>query len=209
MRVLRAAHNGAAANLLAVLSSQPVEVAIVGGMIRPKWPEGADASHITERWKLMLSCTDRIGCGMVPDSLNICGANLAVRRSALAQAGGFPADLGRVGGRLISGEEAYLIARLRQQDIFSVYDDRFVVDHSSSAERMAPAWAVKRAFWEGFSHVRILQALGAAIPRSLAPIKLILSIPILAALSPVNVDYRIRRSMACGSLMAQKGRRQV
>ncbi len=121
---------------------------------------------------------------MVPDSFNICGANLAVRRSALCAGGRLPGRPRPRGGRLISGEEAYLIARLRQQDIFSVYDDRFVVDHSSSAERMAPALAVKRAFWEGFSHVRILQALGAAIPRSLAPIKLILSIPILAASIP-------------------------
>lgn len=192
-----------AEQLVQCLASCPAEVGIVGGMIRPKWPIEGNPGKITERWKLLLSCTDRPGHGSVPEEYNICGANLAVRRSALALAGGFPTDLGRVGTRLISGEEAYLIAWLKLHNITVVYDDRFAVDHYISKERMEPSWAAKRAYWEGYSYLRILRALGTRPPRSVWPLKLALSIPPLALLSLVGVDFRIRLGMALGSLAAQ------
>ncbi|HVW74327.1 MAG TPA: glycosyltransferase [Rhizomicrobium sp.] len=181
----------------------PADAGMIGGMIRPKWPDGSDPAKITERWKLLLSCTDRPGRGLVPDKYNICGANLAVRQSALAFAGGFPTNLGRIGTKLLSGEEAYLIAWFRWHNISVLYDDRFVVDHYIANERMNPRWAAQRAYWEGYSYLRILRALGARLPRSVWPLKLIASIPALALLAILSVDFRIRLGMALGSLAAQ------
>jgi hypothetical protein len=83
------------------------------------------------------------------------------------------------------------------------YDDSFGVDHYIPAERMTVAWAARRAFWEGVSRVRIHEELGTPLPASMNPAKLLASLPVLCALSRLKPDYRIRRSMAWGSLWAQ------
>jgi glycosyltransferase involved in cell wall biosynthesis len=189
-----------AEKLLICLSTCPAEVGIVGGMIRPKWPNDIYPPQITERWKLLLSCTDKPGRGSVPEEHNICGANLAVRQSALALAGGFATDLGRVGNRLISGEEPYLIDWLKQRNISAIYDDSFSVDHFISEERIRPSWVAKRAYWEGFFNVRMLQLLNSPLPRFIRIPKFLASIPLLALLALVSIDFRIRLNIALGTL---------
>jgi len=192
-----------AANLKAVLSAQPPSVAIVGGKIRPRLPPGAGGVRLTARWKILLSCTDAEGQGEVPKAFNICGANLAVRRSDLLAVGGFPEHLGRVGGRLISGEESYLIERVQEERKQTRYDSRFAVDHVIPEERLTVAWVARRAFWEGISRVRIYAELGRTTPPDLGRAKLTISLPILSLCSLFSVDYKIRRNLAAGALLAR------
>ena len=194
-----------ARSLLSVLSAASPRTAMVGGRITPLWPSNSDVRHITGRWKLLLSCVEATGRGSVSEGYNICGANFAVRRSALEQAGLFPTGLGRQGARLMSGEEAYLIEKLLGIGFLSVYDEKFVVGHSISAERLELRWVARRAYWEGVSRIRILKELGKPIPPSMNMVKIAATLPILGVLRLVssNPDYTIRYNMALGSLIFQ------
>jgi glucosyl-dolichyl phosphate glucuronosyltransferase len=197
---------GWAEQLGAVLRAQPPSVAMVGGRIEPSWPAGATGAEVTPRWLLMLSCVDSAQAGRVADGHNICGANFAIRRSALAAAGGFPSALGRVGGRLISGEESFVIRRLQQVGLDAVYDPRFVVLHCIEPQRLTRAWIAQRAYWEGVTRVLVHRALHEPFPAALEPLKLLASIPVLWALRwlhPGNPDYLIRLNLARGSLHAR------
>jgi GT2 family glycosyltransferase len=142
----------------------------------------------------------------VADGYNICGANLAIRRDALTAIGGFPTNLGRVGGRLISGEESYVIERLQRDGLDTVYDPGFAVLHCIESKRLTRQWVAQRAYWEGVTRVQLHRVLRAPMPRALAPLKLLASIPVLWALRwlrRADPDYLIRLNMACGSLYAR------
>ncbi|MEO0607009.1 MAG: glycosyltransferase family 2 protein [Pseudomonadota bacterium] len=93
-------------NLQRLVDDAADQVAIIGGRVVPSWPDEVDVSHITDRWMLLLSCVDIDGRGHVAAGMNVCGANLAFRQSALKKVDGFPLSLGRVGTKLISGEES-------------------------------------------------------------------------------------------------------
>jgi len=195
-----------AERLAAVLQALPPQVALLGGRIDPRWPAGHAAPRdVTPRWLLLLSCVRRDGDGRVDAGWDVCGANLVVRRDALAAIGGFPEGLGRVGGRLIGGEESYVIRRLQRDGLEARYDGRFGVEHCIEPERLGRPWLRRRAYWEGVTRVAIHRALGEALPRALWRPKLLASIPmlwLLARLRPGNPDWDIRLAQARGSAWA-------
>lgn len=199
-------HADWAEQLAIALQALPASVAVVGGRIAPRWPDGARAEQVTPRWLLMLSCVVAPARGRVGDGSNICGANFAIRRDALAAIGGFPTRLGRVGGRLISGEESFVVRRLQHDGLDTVYDPRFGVQHCVEPARLTRPWIAQRAYWEGVTQVLVLRALREPPPRSLAALKLLASIPVLWLLRwlrRANPDYLIRLQMARGALHAR------
>jgi glucosyl-dolichyl phosphate glucuronosyltransferase len=193
--------------LISSLLQAPKDVALVGGKIVPRWPSGQAPAHIDRHWKLLLSCVDDEQSGDVAGGHNICGANLAVRRSAVQAVGGFPTNLGRNGSRLISCEESYLIQRLQASGGRSLYDSHFAVDHCIGEERLSLDWARNRAFWEGVSRVRMLRALGDPVPAHLHVAKLAISLPVLLAMRCFTDKPRaaLQFAMARGSLCEQLG----
>ncbi|MEO8804598.1 MAG: glycosyltransferase [Burkholderiaceae bacterium] len=197
---------GWAERLDAALRALPPAVAMVGGRIEALWPDGASGAEVTPRWLLMLSCVDAPVGGRVADGHNICGANFAIRRGALAAIGGFPTALGRVGGRLISGEESFVIRRLQQSGLDSVYDPSFGVLHCIEPQRLTRRWIAQRAYWEGVTRVVMHRALREPFPATIAPLKLLATLPLLWGLRwlrPANPDHLIRMNLACGSLHAR------
>lgn len=201
-------HHDWAERLVQALSAADARTAVIGGKIIPRWPDGMDADHITQRWMLLLSCVTDEGVGEVADGHNICGANFAIRRSALEAVGLFPLGLGRVASQLISGEEAYVVARLEELGFSSRYDSAFVVDHVIQPERMQLDWAAKRAYWEGFSRARLFKKLGRPSPPAMNPVKLAATLPALFGLKTFSSDpdFTIRYNMALGSLAEQFAR---
>jgi glycosyltransferase involved in cell wall biosynthesis len=198
-------HADWAQGLVAALAAAGPNIAIVGGRIVPRWPDAAATERVTDRWLLLLSCFDKEGAGRVGKGFKVCGANLAVRKQTVEMVGGFPVKLGRTGVQLISCEEAYLIERLKGLDLASRYDSAFGVDHVISPQRLEPAWAAQRAYWEGVSRVRLSGTLGKAIPRNLSVPKLLLTMVPLFAMKTFsrNADYAIRYFMALGALAEQ------
>ncbi len=190
------------------LARQPNDVVAVGGKITPRWPEGPAPDYITPRWEMLLSCIDKDLDGDVGGAIRVCGANFAVRTSRLWEVGGFAAELGRVSSKLISGEEAYLIARFEDMGLRTRYESAFGVEHVIPEARLEPEWAYERAYWEGITRVKIERAMGRAMPFAMSPLKLAAALPLLYGMSLFsrNVDYRLRFHMALGSLTAQFSR---
>jgi hypothetical protein len=77
------------------------------------------------------------------------GANMAFRTDALRGIGGFPEDLGRVGNRLLSGEEVEALDQLRARGLRVFYDGRIAVRHSIQRDRLKPGWLLSRLHWQG------------------------------------------------------------
>jgi glycosyltransferase involved in cell wall biosynthesis len=79
------------------------------------------------------------------------GANMAVRRSALLDVGGFNLRLGPRGDRHTVGEESDLCLRLLARGHAIRYVPDSTVDHLIDPRRCDPPWLCRRAFWNGWS----------------------------------------------------------
>jgi GT2 family glycosyltransferase len=82
------------------------------------------------------------------------GANLAVRRTAALEVGGFSEALGRIRGQLLSGEESALIDALRERDWVVWLQPDAVVHHSVAPERCTRGYYWRRLWWQGVTRAR-------------------------------------------------------
>jgi glycosyltransferase involved in cell wall biosynthesis len=107
---------GWAEALLARIAALPREAAALGGRILPAWeaplppwwPRGLIGVLTIVEWEGF----GEVGRSLPPE-VEIYGANMAFAADALRAVGGFPEALGRIGDRLLSGEEVEVVARLR------------------------------------------------------------------------------------------------
>ena len=188
--------------LVAAVEKADEATAALGGAIIPAYPPGVDSSMVTERWKLLLSCIERSTSGHVHEGANVCGANMVIRVKALLMCGGFKSELGRVGGRLLSGEESLLFEQLAGRNLKVKYDPVFFVYHKISAERLTLKWIAERAYYEGVSQVLLRMHLGKAALTFAQRCKLKASAT-LFGLRQRDADSLIRASMARGALNAR------
>ena len=82
------------------------------------------------------------------------GANMAYRAELLAQAGGFPESLGRIGASLLSGEESAVIAALSRAGWRVWLEPAAVVDHTVHQERCTSHYYWRRLWWAGVTRAR-------------------------------------------------------
>jgi glucosyl-dolichyl phosphate glucuronosyltransferase len=122
---------------------------------------------------------------------------MAFRIEALAAIGGFPEELGRVGNRLLSGEEVEVLARLRARGLRVFYDGRLTVRHSIQRERLQPKWLLSRLHWQGATDAPRDRRHG--LPRRApgAAAKLVLQAPLLLWPTASSSLLRARRGAAC------------
>jgi len=143
---------GWATALLARIAALPPEAAALGGRILPAW-EAPLPPWWPPSLRGVLTIVEWEGFGEVardlPPGVEIYGANMAFARAALETVGGFPEALGRVGNRLLSGEEVEVVARLRAAGWRAFYDGAAAVRHSIQRERLRPAWLLSRLLWQG------------------------------------------------------------
>jgi GT2 family glycosyltransferase len=190
------------AKLSAVLTSAAPTQAVIGGGIYPRWPDCMTGKHFSKRWKMFLSLAEADEPGSVTDGYAVNGANYAIRRRVLLDIGGFSQKVGRVGNRLISGDECLVTYRALDAGWRAGFDPAFKVYHKISPERLKLSWILRRTFWEGVSEIRIFRSRDLPLPPHLRPIKLITSLPVLLLLSIVhfqNHDYKIRLAMCIGA----------
>jgi glycosyltransferase involved in cell wall biosynthesis len=83
-----------------------------------------------------------------PDDLF--GVNLSVRRDWLDRVGPFRTDLGRVGRRLLGGEERDMLDRIASTGGRLRYEPRAEVGHRVAPERLRRGWFLRRAYWGAF-----------------------------------------------------------
>ncbi|WP_298026503.1 glycosyltransferase [uncultured Alistipes sp.] len=123
-----------------------------GGRIIPEYPAGRPAwmSRYVERPVANpLDLGDRVRlfpAGRIPG-----GGNMALRRTAVERYGGFDPALGRVGGRLIGGEESDLFARLARAGERCWYVPDAVMWHIIPPEKLTDDYLARLAYNVGVS----------------------------------------------------------
>lgn len=140
------------ARLVQATRALPAEAVAIGGRILPQWE-----APLPEWWPAslrgVLTIVEWDGRGEagrdLPPGVAVYGANMAFRTQALRAVGGFPEELGRIGGRLLSGEEEEVLARLRARGGRVFYDGGVTVRHSIQAARLRPGWLLSRLHWQG------------------------------------------------------------
>jgi glycosyltransferase involved in cell wall biosynthesis len=84
------------------------------------------------------------------------GANMAARRELFQKIGGFRADLGRTGGRLVLGQEVpELLMRARGAGLRGMYVPAMEVHHHVPATRLTPAYFRRWWFGKGVSRAAL------------------------------------------------------
>lgn len=91
------------------------------------------------------------------------GANMAVRRDALEEVGGFSTRLGRRGTDLVSGEERELFRRLAARGGTITYVPGAAVYHHVLPERVRRRWLIRRSFAQGRSEVLLQSLAGGSV----------------------------------------------
>jgi GT2 family glycosyltransferase len=142
----------------------PGDTGAIGGPIAPDWeapcppwwpPELVPALTVLD-WDR----PGRVGDGSLPPHVEPYGANMVFRCDALRAVGGFPPQLGRIGTKLLSGEEAWVMRALRQSGWHVRYEPAVAVLHSIQAGRLTPQWLLSRQFWSGVSEAMVVHRLG-------------------------------------------------
>ncbi len=141
-----------ARRLVEAASRLPPAGAAIGGRILPRW-EAPLPGWWPDSLRGVLTIVEWDGSGEpghdTPAGVEVYGANMAFRTEALRAVGGFPEELGRVGRKLLSGEEVEVIERLRARGGRVFYDGAVTVHHSIQSERLRPEWLLSRLHWQG------------------------------------------------------------
>lgn len=143
---------GWAAALLDRIDALPGSAAALGGRIVPAWEE-----PLPGWWppslRGVLTIVEWEGFGEVgadlPKNIEIYGANMAFAAAPLRDVGGFEEALGRVGDRLLSGEEVEVVSALRARGYRAFYEGAAAVRHSIQRDRLRPGWLLSRLLWQG------------------------------------------------------------
>jgi glycosyltransferase involved in cell wall biosynthesis len=133
--------------LLAAFATQPAP-ACIGGRVELNWA-GRPQSVPQRYWSLLTYLDYGTEDRPLTSKEYLVGANMAFERGALLRTGGFSTDLGRQGGKLLSGEEAQIVERIRQEGGLVYYASRATVWHLVQAERTRRSWLWRRIFWDG------------------------------------------------------------
>jgi glycosyltransferase involved in cell wall biosynthesis len=88
------------------------------------------------------------------------GANMAIRRAAIADLGGFATHLGKLRNTLLSGEDADLCERVRRRGWRGVYYPSAVVHHWVPADRMRVRYYLSWFYWSGITNAALDEAAG-------------------------------------------------
>jgi len=98
---------------------------------------------------------------------NVWGANMAFKRTALMNVGGFSDQIGGVFGRRLHGEENELSMRLVLSNVGSVFflKDMYVL-HKVTSERIGTRFVLRSSYWMGFTRYVLNKNYGKLHPLS-------------------------------------------
>ncbi len=129
-------------------------VGAIGGPVGLDWPTGRPGWVVDEltQWYSALDLGDEPG--PYPNDHGPYGTNMSVWRSAALGVGGFDAQFGRRGRRLLSGEERDLSRRLVQAGWQLRYEPTAAVVQQVLPDRIHRSWLFRRAWAQGVSDAR-------------------------------------------------------
>lgn len=144
----------------AFLSVRPTP-AVVGGSALPRYERELGKVDYGAKEKLLLHSTIDFGDSSRWFDLNEgpIGANIAYDLEFLRVNGlSFNESLGRLGNRLIGGEEGDLLRRIREKRRSAYYVSDAGVYHIVEEYRLAEAYVIERMYWTGRTHALRQQA---------------------------------------------------
>lgn len=113
---------------------------MVAGHIELWWQDVARPAWLTRGMECNLSCLD-LGPTIVemhrPDAI---GANFCFRREVFDRVGPFRTDLGRIGGKLLGGEETYFLREAMKAGFRLFYSPGASLKHWVSPHRVEPPY---------------------------------------------------------------------
>lgn len=127
---------------------------VAGGRVTLLWPDdieppawiSADMMGCLGAYDLGMEVVNITEPGLTPR-----GLNYSLRRSFLEQIGGFDAQLGRVGKKLLSNEELVMTELALAQGWQVQYLPNALVAHNVAEERLQRDWFLRRSWWQGVS----------------------------------------------------------
>jgi glycosyltransferase involved in cell wall biosynthesis len=124
---------------------------IVGGPVEPIWPDAAPTW--LHKWQQGFLTILDYGSDLrvLNDGEWLAGTNIAFRKSALADAGGFNEALGRTGSTLLSNEELAVTRKILDSGLQAYYLPQARVMHRVHAGRATQAWLRQRVCWQAVS----------------------------------------------------------
>jgi glycosyltransferase involved in cell wall biosynthesis len=130
------------------------QLAIAGGKVTLLWPANTQPPN----W-LSAGLASNLGAYDLGDDIVLIkqpgltprGLNYSIRRSFLAEIGGFDPQLGRVGKNLLSNEELQMTEFAIQRGWQVAYLPTALVAHNVAPERLKPSWFLNRGWWQGIS----------------------------------------------------------
>ncbi len=133
---------------------QNEKLAIAGGKVTLIWPD-----NITPPTWISDGLAGGLGAYDLGDKtvsitnpqLTPRGLNYSLRRSFLEKIGGFDANLGRVGKKLLSNEELFMTELALNQGWEVAYLPEALVAHNVAPERLQRSWFLRRSWWQGVS----------------------------------------------------------
>lgn len=130
------------------------KLAIAGGKVTLIWPDNiTPPAWISEGLAGGLGSYD-LGdkeVSITNPQLTPRGLNYSLRRSFLEKIGGFDANLGRVGKKLLSNEELFMTELALNQGWEVAYLPDALVAHNVAPERLQRSWFLRRSWWQGVS----------------------------------------------------------
>jgi glycosyltransferase involved in cell wall biosynthesis len=130
------------------------KLAIAGGKVTLIWPDGiTPPKWISSDMAAGLGAYDLGDSIVYIDNPNLTprGLNYSMRRTFLEQIGGFDANLGRVGKKLLSNEELYMTELALKNGWQVAYLPDALAAHNVAPERVKPEWFLRRSWWQGVS----------------------------------------------------------
>jgi GT2 family glycosyltransferase len=127
-----------------------------GGLIKPMW-EKSRPFWFPEELDWIVGCTYKGLSEQRSFVRNITGCNMSFRKQALEAAGPFRSDLGRLGRKILAGEETDICIRILAAIPGSkiVYDPSSIVYHTVPKRRASLRYVLERSFYEGLSKASI------------------------------------------------------
>jgi glucosyl-dolichyl phosphate glucuronosyltransferase len=143
------------------------DVTFVFGKVLPWWSRRPPPELLMQRAQAIWGPLAIVDYGDVPidylpevgGRLPI-GANLALRRDAVAKIGAWRTDLGKVNNSLISGEDHEIFMRFRRAGLYAgFYDPELTVRHLVPEDRLTRRYFRKWFFWHGRTSALMLDDL--------------------------------------------------
>ena len=125
----------------------------VGGRVIPDW-ESPCPSWVSHQVSLGLTIVDWSPAPHQITDLRLkwlVGANIAFRIAALEAAAGFHPALDRVGSRMLSSGDVFMIKQVIRSGFTCWYQPAMAVRHRVAASRLTKRWFRRRYFWQGVS----------------------------------------------------------